>query len=90
MNNRKRLLPLSLAALGLAIAGPASADFGLNMTPGVTAMSREIYGLHMLILWVCVVIGAGTYGAMVYAIVNFRKSKGAVPAKFQHNTTARF
>ena len=27
------------------------------MTQGVTAMSREIYQLHMLIFWVCVVIG---------------------------------
>jgi cytochrome c oxidase subunit 2 len=87
MNIRKRLLPLALAALGLAIAGPASADYGLNMTPGVTAMSREIYGLHMLILWVCVVIAVGVYAAMIYAIVKFRKSKGAQPAKFTHSYT---
>ena len=28
----------------------------------------------MLVLWVCVVIGAGVYGAMIVAIVTFRKS----------------
>jgi cytochrome c oxidase subunit 2 len=33
------------------------------------------------------VIGAGVYGAMIYAIVRFRKSKGAEPAKFTHNGT---
>jgi len=71
----------------LSFAGPAWSDLGLNMTPGVTTTSREIYDLHMLILWVCVVIGVGTYGAMILAIVKFRKSKGAVPARFSHSTT---
>jgi len=59
----------------------------VSMTPGVTAMSREIYDLHMLTLWICVVIGVGVYGAMVYAILKFRKSKGAVAAKFTHSYT---
>jgi len=57
------------------------------MTAGVTSTSREIYELHMLILWVCVVIGAGVYGAMVVAIIKFRKSNGAQPAKFTHSYT---
>ena len=55
--------------LGLTTAGPAWCDLGLNMTTGVTALSREIYGLHMLILWVCVVIAVGVYAAMIYSIV---------------------
>ena len=57
------------------------------MPVGVTTTSREVYELHMLILWVCVVIGAVVYGAMIAAIVKFRKSKGAVPARFTHNAT---
>ena len=87
MKNRKRFLPLVLAIFGLTLAGPAWSDLGLNMTPGVTAMSREIYDLHMLTLWICVVIGLAVYGAMVYAILKFRKSKGAQPAKFTHSYT---
>jgi cytochrome c oxidase subunit 2 len=87
MINRTRFLPLALVVFGLTLAGPAWSDLGLNMTPGVTAMSREIYGLHMLILWVCVVIAVGVYAAMIYAIVKFRKSKGAQPAKFTHSYT---
>jgi cytochrome c oxidase subunit 2 len=73
--------------LALSIAGPAWSDFELNMPVGVTTMSREIYDLHMLILWICVVIGAGVYAAMIAAIVKFRKSKGAVAANFTHNAT---
>ena len=48
------------------------------MTQGVTAISREIYGLHMLIFWICVVIGVVVFGVMIYSLVKFRKSQGAV------------
>src|SRR5688572_17882059 len=88
MTIRTRVFAPVLALLALSIAGPAWSDFELNMPVGVTTMSRDVYDLHMLILWVCVLIGAGVYGAMIVAIVKFRKSKGAVAAKWTHNTTA--
>jgi cytochrome c oxidase subunit 2 len=50
----------------------------LNMTQGVTDMSRHIYDLHMLIFWVCVVIGVVVFGAMFWSLIAFRKSQGAV------------
>ncbi len=87
MTIRTRVFAPVLALLALSIAGPAWSDFELNMPVGVTTTSREVYELHMLILWICVVIGAGVYGAMIVAIVKFRKSKGAVPAKFTHSYT---
>ena len=84
-----------LCAVGAALmssamfwSAPAMAEFELNMTQGVTTMSRDIYSLHMQILIVCAVIAAGVYSAMVYAIIRFRKSKGATPAKFSHSTMA--
>jgi cytochrome c oxidase subunit 2 len=82
---RPRVFAPVLALLALSIAGPAWSDFELNMPVGVTTTSRDVYELHMLILWICTIIGLGVYGAMVVAIVKFRKSKGAVPAKFTHN-----
>jgi cytochrome c oxidase subunit 2 len=70
-------------------AGPAMAAWSdLNLRVGVTELSREIYGLHMLILWVCVAIAVAVFAVMIYSIATFRKSKGAVPASFDHNTTA--
>lgn len=80
-----RVAALLTAALG---SGSAWADWQLNMPVGVTPTSHEVHGLHMLILGVCAVIAVGVYGAMIYAIINFRKSKGAVPATFHHNTVA--
>ena len=64
------------------------AAWTLNLRQGVTELSREIYGLHMLILWVCVAIAVAVFGVMIYSIATFRKSKGAVSATFDHNTNA--
>ena len=59
----------------------------LNMAPGVTPTSHAAYDAHMIVLWICVVIGVIVFGAMAYAMFKFRKSKGAVPDKgFTHST----
>ena len=79
MANLKNMLAASTGALAAAASLPARADWSLlNMTRGASELSQEIYGLHMLILWVCVIIAVFTFGAMIYAMVKFRKSKGAV------------
>ena len=71
----------------LAIASPAvSAEQTFNMTKGVTGISSEVYDLHMLIFWICVVIAVVVFGAMFYSIINHRKSKGAVAAHFHEST----
>ncbi len=81
----------SAAAIGAALAAaslPASADWSLlNMPVGVSELSREIYDMHMLMLWICVAIAVVTFGAMILAMVKFRKSKGAVAdTGFLHST----
>lgn len=69
-----------LKAGALALVAPAAhAEWALNMTQGVTDISRRIYGLHMTILWVCVAIGIFVFGWMIWSIIAFRKSQGAVP-----------
>jgi cytochrome c oxidase subunit 2 len=84
-----RILKDALALAGaLSVSSPAMAAWDLNLRVGVTELSREIYQLHMLILVICVVIAAAVFGVMIYSIATFRKSKGAVPAKFDHSTTA--
>ena len=75
-----------LLALSL-IANPAWADWQLNMNEGVTALSREIFDLHMLIFWICVGIGVVVFGVMFYSIFKHRKSKGAVAEHWHENTT---
>ncbi|MCK4708956.1 MAG: cytochrome c oxidase subunit II [Gammaproteobacteria bacterium] len=59
----------------------------MDLTPGVTAISQEVYELHTLVLWICVVIGAGVFGVIFYSMFAHRKSKGAVSANFHDSMT---
>ena len=86
MNRKVGAYAAALSVLTAFMSFPAWGDWQMNMPQGVTTISREIYGLHMLILGVCVVIGIGVFAAMIYAIVKFRKDAGAQAAKFSHNT----
>ena len=81
------LLMTSVQAFGASDAEVDEAQrWGLNMTEGVTAVSHEIYDLHMLIFWICVWIGVVVFGVMFYSMIMHRKSSGAVPAKFHEST----
>ena len=85
-------LALPMLAYAQSVATDVEPDepvrWQLNMTPGITQTSQMAYDAHMFALWVCVVIGVLVFGAMAVAMFRFRKSKGAVPAQFSHNTTA--
>ena len=71
----------------LLAAGVASAAYELNMTESVTPLGRELYGLHMLVFWICVGIGILVFGAMGWSIIHHRRSKGAEAANFHESTT---
>ena len=75
----------TLAAL-LGLPGAATAEWRLNLTQGVTPYSHIVYDLHMLVLGICVVIGAVVFGLMFYSIIAFRKSAGAKAAQWHENT----
>jgi cytochrome c oxidase subunit 2 len=78
--NARRVLQAASATLFAALANVAHADWGgLNMPEGVSVLSKKIYGLHMLILWICVILAVVVFGAMIYSLVKFRRSKGAEP-----------
>ena len=53
-----------------------------NMPVGVTEVSEEIFDLHMLIMWICVWIGVVVFGIMFWSLWKYRKSSGAIAAKF--------
>lgn len=86
----QRLLQHALGAVPVLLAmfsGAAwSAASTVNMPAGVTDVGHSIYDLHMLILWVCVVIGVVVFGVMFYSIFMHRKSRGVTPATFHEST----
>lgn len=84
-----KILPaVRRALLGMLPVSVVRADWAMNMPVGVTDISVETYDLHMAVMGVCAVIGAITFGLMIYALVNHRKSKGVEPAQFSHDTRA--
>ena len=80
-----RTVALALTALGLASGafadsqGSPNTSNGYNLPIGVTELAHRMYGLHMLVFWICVGIAVVVFGAMIYSLLMFRHSKGAVP-----------
>lgn len=93
----KRLYQLALGPvlmlMSLLSAGAWGSDAqvsessSVNMTTGVSVISQSIYDLHMLVLWICVIIGLLVFGVMFYSIYHHRKSRGVTPATFHESTT---
>ncbi len=83
----KKLGSVLLTAL---LFGPAMAfaDYStLNMTESVSNVGQQMYDLHMLVLWICIVAGILVFGVIIWSLIFHRKSKGAKPAHFHENTT---
>jgi len=75
------LLPVAV------FANSAVADeMRLNLTKGVTDISAKVYDLHMIIFYICCIIGAIVFGLMFWSIFHHRKSKGVEPANFHEST----
>jgi len=77
-----RAMAPSLAALAACLsAGSAAANTsnGYNLPEGVTSLSQGMYALHMEVFWICVGIAVVVFGVMIYSLIKFRHSQGAVP-----------
>ena len=76
------------AMVVLAVADPASAEWGLNLPTPVTPIGEEILNLHNLIMLICAIIFVGVFGVMFYSLYAHRKSKGHEASQFSHSTKA--
>lgn len=75
------------SGLGLTVyTATASAAWEVNLTPGVTDVSRSVFDLHMTIFWICVAIALVVFGVMFWSIFHHRKSRGAKAHHFHENT----
>lgn len=63
----------------------AMADYQINMRPGVTPVSQDIFDLHMTIFLICCAIAAIVFGVLIYSLVRHRRSKGHQAAAFHEN-----
>ena len=86
---RRALAALPILVGGLLASATAFANpvpWQLNMPKGVSSISRRVYDLHMLGLYVCAAIGLVVFVAMFIAMYRFRKSRGAVAETWTHST----
>lgn len=81
-----KLTAASAFVMALLFSGLAQAEYRLNFQDPVTQVARDIYGLHMLIFWICVVIFVIVFGFMFYSIFAHRKSKNYEARQFSHST----
>lgn len=81
---------ITLAALlGLVVSQETMAKVSgwqMNMSKGVTPLSKDMYDLHMIAIIICAIIGLVVFGVMIYSLIHHRKSKNYVPATFHDNT----
>ena len=83
----KRISVVASGAVAMFMTASVNAAYQLNMTESVTPIGKQLYGLHMLVFWICVGIGLLVFTAMAISIIKHRKSKGAVAANFHESTT---
>ena len=67
---------LAMAGIPVTSFAEEPSSLQLNLQPGVTPISRDIYFLHMAIFWICVVIGVIVFGVLIYSLIKHRKSQG--------------
>lgn len=82
------VLAAVIAATWLILVAPSLSGNEINMTKGVTQQSADHYDLHMIVLWICAVIGIAVFTVMFTSIVLHRKSRDHEAAKFNHSTKA--
>ncbi|MGL5003474.1 MAG: cytochrome c oxidase subunit II transmembrane domain-containing protein, partial [Casimicrobium sp.] len=88
---KQRLLGL-LVTLGAALgsffaASGAFAGWAIDLQKPNSAIAEQMYGLHVIITVICVVIFVLVFGVMFYSLYAHRKSKGHKAANFHENAT---
>jgi len=67
------------------VAGSAQAAYALNLHAPVTEIARQIYDLHMLIVYICLGIFVVVFSIMFYSLYKHRKSVGHQAAQFHEH-----
>ncbi len=86
MLRRSAVAVTGLVTMLSAVSVQAADRYQLNMTESVTPIGRQLYGLHMLVFWICVGIGVVVFTAMAISIVKHRKSVGHEAEQFHEST----
>jgi cytochrome c oxidase subunit 2 len=79
------LRPAGLLVLA-TVSGWAQAEYKLNFQEPATKLARDVYDLHMGMMYICAVIFVIVFSVMFYSVFKHRKSSGRAPATFHEST----
>lgn len=74
-----------LLVSGVSVASDWTERSNVNLRPGVTNISQDVFDLHMAILWIVSLIGLLVFGLIMYSAVAHRRSKRPKAADFHEN-----
>ncbi|MCK5873404.1 MAG: cytochrome c oxidase subunit II [Alcanivoracaceae bacterium] len=74
-----------LLVSGVSVASDWAERSNVNLRPGVTNISQDVFDLHMVILWIVSLIGLLVFGLIMYSAVAHRRSKRPQAADFHEN-----
>lgn len=81
------LLAAAMPAWAVKDSEGGPAVLQMNLQPPVTEIAEQMYSLHNLMLYICLVIFVAVFGVMFYSIIKHRKSVGHKAATFHESTT---
>lgn len=76
---------LGLIAL-LLLSTTSRAAYNLNFQEPATLLARNVYDMHIWMMWVCTIIFVIVFSVMFYSVFRHRKSMGGKPATFHEST----
>jgi len=77
---------LTVIALAFSLyAGLSQAAYEVNFQTPATQLGRDVYDLHMWMMYVITVVFIAVFGMMFYSIFAHRKSRGHKAAQFHDN-----
>lgn len=85
MHNLKNALSWVTGSFLMLFSLAASAEWGLNLRPGVTPVSQEIFKLHSYSLWIVTLIAVLVIGVILWSVIFHRKSRGAEAATWHEH-----
>lgn len=74
-----------LLVSGVSVASDWTERSNVNLRPGVTNISQDVFDLHVAILWIVSAIGLLVFGLIMYSAVAHRRSKRPKAADFHEN-----
>lgn len=84
--SKRSLALLFIASVSLLFPALGMADeLQFNLTEGVTSVSKEIFDLHMIIFYICCIIGVLVFGVMFISMYLHRKSRGVKASNFHES-----